>query len=191
MNYSYEKMSSPIMRMLAIQTGKQKSPPSHMSVLKLIVQREYGLGGILVTGLVWLIRLIRTGPFKSVVSLCFLFKFVNESEQGDSSMGIQNVAETKEEEKPPQTVKESFVKNTSQQALVSSAKRNKRYRGTCSEQNNRELKQRQQQRQRRKTVGLMSKNNRSECAFYILVHFFASSAKQQHEMTTFKALWRR
>ena len=50
-------------------------------------------------------------------------------------MGIRNVAETKEEEKPPQTVKESFIKNSSQQASVSSAKRNKRYRDTCSEQN--------------------------------------------------------
>lgn len=94
----------------------------------------------MVTGLVWLIRLIRTGPFKSVVSRCFSFKFVNETEQGDSSMGIRNVAETKEEEKPPQTVKESFIKNTSQQASISSAKKYKRYRDTCSKQNNVSLK---------------------------------------------------
>ena len=51
---------------------------------------------------------------------------------------------------------------------------------------NRELKQ----RQRHKTIGLMSKNNRSARAFYILVHFLPSSAKQQREMTTFKVLWR-
>ena len=42
-------------------------------------------------------------------------------------MGIQNTAETKDEEKPPHTVKESFIKNTAQQGSVSSAKRTKRY----------------------------------------------------------------
>ena len=49
----------------------------------------------------------------------------------------------------------------------------------------RELKERRRrrQRQRRKTIGLMSKNNRSARAFYIL-------EKQQREITTFKVLWR-
>ena len=44
----------------------------------------------------------------------------------------------------------------------------------------RELKQRQrrQQRQQRKTIGLLSKNNRSALAFYILVHFFAVLCKR-------------
>ena len=44
---------------------------------------------------------------------------------------------------------------------------------------NRELKQRRRrrQRQRHKTIGLMSKNNRSVRAFYILVHFFAVFCK--------------
>ena len=43
----------------------------------------------------------------------------------------------------------------------------------------RELKRRRRrrQRQRRKTTGLMSKNNRSARAFYILVHFFAVLCK--------------
>ena len=56
----------------------------------------------------------------------------------------------------------------------------------------RELKQRRRrrQRQRRKTIGLMSKNNRSARAFYILIYSLPSSAKQQREMTTFKVLWR-
>ena len=41
------------------------------------------------------------------------------------------------------------------------------------------LKQRgrQRQRERHKTMGLMSKNNRSARAFYILVHFFAVLCK--------------
>ena len=40
-----------------------------------------------------------------------------------------------------------------------------------------------------KTIGLISKNNHSAHLFYILVYFFLpSSAKQQHEMTTFKVL---
>ena len=43
----------------------------------------------------------------------------------------------------------------------------------------RELKQRgrRRQRQRRKIIGLMSKNNHSARAFYILVHFFAVLCK--------------
>ena len=36
---------------------------------------------------------------------------------------------------------------------------------------------RRRQRERRKTMGLMSKNNRSARAFYILVHFFANNVK--------------
>ena len=43
--------------------------------------------------------------------------------------------------------------------------------------NNRELKQRRRRRQRHQTIGLMSKNNRSARAFYILVHFFAILCK--------------
>ena len=44
---------------------------------------------------------------------------------------------------------------------------------------NRELRQRRRRRQRRrhKIIGLMSKNNRSACAFYILVHLFAVLCK--------------
>ena len=40
-------------------------------------------------------------------------------------------------------------------------------------------------------IGLMSKNNRSACAFYIWYISLPSSAKQQREMTTFMVLWRR
>ena len=42
---------------------------------------------------------------------------------------------------------------------------------------NRELRRRQRQRKRHKTIGLMSKNNPSARAFYILVHFFAVLCK--------------
>ena len=49
---------------------------------------------------------------------------------------------------------------------------------------------RRRRRQRHNTKGLMSKDNRSARAFYILVYFLWSSAKQQFEMTKFEVLWR-
>ena len=57
---------------------------------------------------------------------------------------------------------------------------------------NRELKQRRRrwQRERHKTIGLISKNNSSAHAFYVLYISLPSSAKQQREMTKFKVLWR-
>ena len=66
---------------------------------------------------------------------------------------------------------------------------------TClnsAERNNRELKQRQRRWQQRhcKTIGLMSKNNRSVHDFTFWFISLLSSAKQQHEMITFKVLWR-
>ena len=56
----------------------------------------------------------------------------------------------------------------------------------------RELKQRRRrrQRERHKTMGLISKNNSSARAFYVLYISLPSSAKQQREMTKFKVLWR-
>ena len=45
-------------------------------------------------------------------------------------------------------------------------------------------------RRRYRTMGLVSKNNSSACAFYILLHFLPSSPKWQFEMTKFKVLWR-
>ena len=64
--------------------------------------------------------------------------------------------------------------------------------GMLSSPHSRELKQQGRQRQPRKTIGLMSKNNCSARAFYILVHFFAVLCKtaSEREMTTFKVLWR-
>ena len=58
--------------------------------------------------------------------------------------------------------------------------------------NIRELKQRRRrrQRERHKTMGLISKNNSSARAFYVLYISLPSSAKQQREMTKFKVLWR-
>ena len=58
----------------------------------------------------------------------------------------------------------------------------------------RELKQRRRrrrrQRERHKTMGLISKNNSSARAFYVLYISLPSPAKQQREMTKFKVLWR-
>ena len=56
----------------------------------------------------------------------------------------------------------------------------------------RELKQRRRrrQRERHKTMGLISKNNSSARAFYVLYISLPSSAKQQRKMTKFKVLWR-
>ena len=45
-------------------------------------------------------------------------------------------------------------------------------------------------RERHKTIGLISKNNSSARAFYVLYISLPSSAKQQREMAKFKVLWR-
>ena len=64
--------------------------------------------------------------------------------------------------------------------------------GRCHNIDSRELKQRgrRRQRERQKTMGLISKNNRSARAFYVLYISLPSSAKQQRELTKFKVLWR-
>ena len=56
----------------------------------------------------------------------------------------------------------------------------------------RELKQGwwRQQQECHKTIDLMVKSNRPAHVLYVFVHFLPSSAKQQHEITKFKVLWR-
>ena len=51
-------------------------------------------------------------------------------------------------------------------------------------------RRRRRQRERHKTIGLISKNNRSARAFYVLYISLPFSLKQQREMTKFKVLWR-